>query len=149
LVNRSDDRPALRSHGRRFETLLAIRCQNSPSNGRSGPGIAVVFLERGLSPIPMQMASTKPNRGPYRGVRQFRCRTQGLIKINQTQFVAESRIFGIVRHQAIEISPGDNYQKITMTTGKTNKLTNPEVSEMSHSPAEQEILITGLWHVWA
>ena len=72
------NRPTPCSHKRRLKTLLAIRCQNSPSNGRSGLGMAVVFLEGGLSPIPMQMASTKFNLGPHCGVCQFRCRTQGL-----------------------------------------------------------------------
>jgi hypothetical protein len=42
----------------------------------------------------------------------------GTHKINQRQFVAESRIFSIVRHQAIEISSENNYQKITMYDSK-------------------------------
>jgi hypothetical protein len=42
--------------------------------------MAVVFLEGGLSPIPMQMASTKLNRGPCRWVCQLAyCRTRRLI----------------------------------------------------------------------
>jgi hypothetical protein len=43
-------------------------------------------------------------------------------KINQTQFIAEFRIFSIARHHAIEISPDNNDQKITIMTVKTNKL---------------------------
>jgi hypothetical protein len=43
-------------------------------------------------------------------------------QIDQTQFVAESRIFSIALHDAIEILLENNYQKLTMTTVKTNKL---------------------------
>jgi hypothetical protein len=46
----------------------------------------------------------------------------GVHKINQTQFVAESRIFCKVRYHAIGNITGNNYQKITMTTVKNNKL---------------------------
>jgi hypothetical protein len=84
--------------------------------------MAIVFLEGGLSPIPMQMASTELHRGPHSGVCQFRRRTQGLTKLNQTQFIAEYGNFCIGRHHAIEISPENDYQKITMTTVKANKL---------------------------
>jgi hypothetical protein len=85
--------------------------------------MAVVFLEGGLSPIPMRMASTKLYREPHRGVCQFHRQMEGLTKVNQTQLVAESRISSIVWHHVIEISSDHNYQKITRTTIKTNKLT--------------------------
>jgi hypothetical protein len=48
-----------------------IRSRISPSNGRSRLGMAIVFLEGGLSPIPVQMASAKLHRGHRRGVCQF------------------------------------------------------------------------------
>jgi hypothetical protein len=73
-------RPALRSYERRLRPCSPIQCRNGQSNRRSGPGMAVVFLEGGLSSIPTRMASTKLHRGPHRGVCQFRCRTQGLTK---------------------------------------------------------------------
>jgi hypothetical protein len=73
------NRPMPRSHKRRLRTLLAIRCQNNPASGRSGLGMAVVFLEGGLSPIPMLMADTTLHRGPGRRVCQFsHYRTQRL-----------------------------------------------------------------------
>jgi hypothetical protein len=84
--------------------------------------MAVVFLEGG------PVANTNANGEhqtlswtPPLGMSIRHCRTQGLTN-PRTQFVAESRIFSIVRHHAIEISPENNYQKITMTTVKTNKL---------------------------
>jgi hypothetical protein len=81
------------------------------------------------------MASTKLNRGRRLGVCQFaHCRTQGLTN-HQTQFVAEFRVFSIVRHRnTIE----DNCQKITIKTVKTNNsrgLTTPK-----SRPADREIL---------
>jgi hypothetical protein len=47
--------------------------------------MAVVFLEKGLSPIPMQMANVKCYRGPPRWVCQFahcRMRNSQIIKRN-------------------------------------------------------------------
>jgi hypothetical protein len=76
--------------------------------------MAVVLLEGRLSPIPMRMASTKLSSwAPSRGM-SIRAVERKDSQINQTQFVAESRIFSIVRHHAIEISPENNYKKITM-----------------------------------
>jgi hypothetical protein len=84
--------------------------------------LAVVFLEGGLSPIPMHMASTKLNRGPRSLVCQFvHCRTQGLANL-QTQFVAESQLFSVARDRTIAIAIESNRTKITMATVKTNKL---------------------------
>jgi len=60
---------------RRLKTLLAIRCQNSPSNGRSDR----CLFGGGPSPIPMQMASANSIVDPVAGVCQFgivECRTQ-------------------------------------------------------------------------
>jgi len=83
--------------------------------------MAVVFLETGQSPIPIQMASSKLHRGPHRRGMSIRAVQRKDTQINQTQFVAESRIFSIALLGAIEISLENNDQKLTMTTVKTNK----------------------------
>jgi hypothetical protein len=56
--------------------------------------MAVVFLEGGLSPIPMRMASTKPYRDPYRGVCQS-AQSKARTYKKQLQFVPEPQLFSV------------------------------------------------------
>jgi hypothetical protein len=67
-------------------------------------------------------------------------RTQGSTN-HQTQFVAEFQLFTIVRHRAIEISPKNNYQKLSMKEAKTNKLWSLLTPKIR--PADREILRDG------
>src|SRR6516162_3030896 len=60
--------------GRCTFSLLGRRI--TPSNGSSRLGMAIVFLEGGLSPTPKQIASAKLHRGPVAGM-SIR-RTEGL-----------------------------------------------------------------------
>src|ERR1700751_4222410 len=57
------NRPTPRSHKRRLKTLLAIRCQNSPSNGRSGLGMAVVFWKEVCRQYQYEWRAPKLHRG--------------------------------------------------------------------------------------
>jgi hypothetical protein len=80
--------------------------------------MAVVFLEGGPSPNgEHQNESWTSSWGM-----SIRAVERKDAQNNQTQFVAESRIFSIALHHAIEISLESNYQKLTMTTVKANKL---------------------------
>ena len=77
VVNGIVDRPTLRSHQRRLETPVAHSMSKSPSIGRSRFGTAVVFLEGGLSPIPMANGEHPFHRGPRLRVCQLaHCRIQ-------------------------------------------------------------------------
>ena len=84
--------------------------------------MAVVFLEGGLSPIPMRMANTKLHRGPHRGVCQFRCRTQGLTKSIKRNSLVNLAFLASFGTHAIGISLENNYQKNNNDDSKTNKL---------------------------
>jgi hypothetical protein len=79
--------------------------------------MAVVFLEGGLSPIPMRMASTKFHHGPRRRVCQFALSKAKGCK-SQTQFVAKSLFFGLCDIARLKYHQKTTIKKITIATVK-------------------------------
>jgi hypothetical protein len=84
------NRPTPRSHKRRLKTLLAIRCQNSASNGRSGLGWPLSFWKEVCRQYQCEWRAPSSIVDPIAGHVNSRAVERKDSQINQTQLVAGS-----------------------------------------------------------
>jgi hypothetical protein len=73
--------------------------------------MAVVFLEKGLSPIPMRMASTRLHREPQRRVCQFALPNSRTYTSTKRNSLLNLNFLKIWRHRATEISSKTTIKK--------------------------------------